>query len=308
MYVGRFAPTPSGPLHFGSLVSAVGSYCDARSKKGKWLIRIDDLDQERVAKDAHSNILHTLDSYALFWDDEPVYQSGQKHLYAHWREKLMKELDIYPCVCSRQTLRNHSTLNDGEWIYSGYCKTHSSQDKLIRSYRINLPNPCLITIDDVALGLITDDLSKSSGDFALFKPDGTPSYQLASILDDHYSGITHVVRGEDLILSSLRQAKLQQIIGHKTAKFLHLPVVRNRQGQKLSKQNKADSIKIKFASSTLFNALTFLSQSPPSELQTQNPIDIMDWAVANWTVSSVRYDERNIKAAVVTRSTHTQVD
>lgn len=308
MYVGRFAPTPSGPLHFGSLVTAVGSYCDARSKKGKWLIRLDDLDQERVVKGAHSNILDTLDSYALFWDDEPIYQSKQKHIYTHWRKKLIKELDIYPCVCSRQTIRKHSTLNGDEWIYSGYCKTHSSKDKPIRSYRIKLPTPCSVSIDDLALGLITDDLCKSSGDFVLFKPDGTPSYHLASILDDHYSGITHVVRGEDLLLSSLKQAKLQKIIGLTNSKFLHLPIVRNKEGKKLSKQNKADPIKIALASSTLFNALTFLSQSPPSELRTQNPSDIMNWAVENWKVSSIRYEGSNVKAEAAIHSIHIQGD
>ena len=308
MYVGRFAPTPSGPLHFGSLVTAVGSYCDARSKKGKWLIRLDDLDQERVVKGMHSNILDTLDSYALFWDDEPIYQSKQKRIYTQWRKKLIKELDIYPCVCSRQTIRKHSTLNGDEWIYSGYCKTHSSKDKPIRSYRIKLPTPCSVSINDLALGSITDDLSKSSGDFVLFKPDGTPSYHLASILDDHYLGITHVVRGEDLLLSSLKQAKLQKIIGLTNSNFLHLPIVRNKEGKKLSKQNKADPIKIALASSTLFNALTFLSQSPPSELRTQNPSDIMNWAVENWKVSSIRYKGSNVKAEAAIHSIHIQGD
>ena len=308
MYVGRFAPTPSGPLHFGSLVTAVGSYCDARSKKGKWLIRLDDLDQERVVKGMHSNILDTLDSYALFWDDEPIYQSKQKRIYTQWRKKLIKELDIYPCVCSRQTIRKHSTLNGDEWIYSGYCKTHSSKDKPIRSYRIKLPTPCSVSINDLALGSITDDLCKSSGDFVLFKPDGTPSYHLASILDDHYLGITHVVRGEDLLLSSLKQAKLQKIIGLTNSNFLHLPIVRNKEGKKLSKQNKADPIKIALASSTLFNALTFLSQSPPSELQTQNPSDIMNWAVENWKVSSIHYEGSNVKAEAAIHSTHIQDD
>ena len=308
MYVGRFAPTPSGPLHFGSLVTAVGSYCDARSKKGKWLIRLDDLDQERVVKGMHSNILDTLDSYALFWDDEPIYQSKQKRIYTQWRKKLIKELDIYPCVCSRQTIRKHSTLNGDEWIYSGYCKTHSSKDKPIRSYRIKLPTPCSVSINDLALGSITDDLSKSSGDFVLFKPDGTPSYHLASILDDHYLGITHVVRGEDLLLSSLKQAKLQKIIGLTNSNFLHLPIVRNKEGKKLSKQNKADPIKIALASSTLFNALTFLSQSPPSELRTQNPSDIMNWAVENWKVSSICYEGSKVKAEAAIPSTHIQGD
>jgi glutamyl-Q tRNA(Asp) synthetase len=156
--------------------------------------------------------------------------------------------------------------------------------------------------------LITDDLCKSSGDFVLFKPDGTPSYHLASILDDHYSGITHVVRGDDLLLSSLKQAKLQKIIGLTNSKFLHLPIVRNKEGKKLSKQNKADPIKIALASSTLFNALTFLSQSPPSELRTQNPSDIMNWAVENWKVSSIRYEGTNVKAEAAIHSTHIQDD
>ena len=308
MYVGRFAPTPSGPLHFGSLVTAVGSYLDARSKNGKWLIRIDDLDQDRTVKGADSNILRMLDSYALYWDDRPIYQSKHKLMYDSWQHKLKKELDIYPCVCSRKAIREHSTPQGDELIYSGYCKTNSTKNKLIRSYRIDLRQPCTVSIDDAALGSITDDLSKSSGDFAVFKPDATVSYQLASVLDDHHTGITHIVRGEDLLLSSLRQRELQRILGHRTPKFLHLPLVKNKEGQKLSKQNKAESIKLELASSTLFNALTFLSQSPPIGLKNENPRDIISWAVENWKISNISSKRDDVKAEEVTQSTHNRVD
>ena len=308
MYVGRFAPTPSGPLHFGSLVTAVGSYCDARSKKGKWVVRLDDLDQERNVKGADSLILNTLDSYSLHWDGEPIYQSKQRSLYDGWRHKFVTELDVYPCACSRKKIREHSAPIGDEWIYSGFCKTHTTKNKIIRSYRINLPQPCPVSIDDARLGLITDDLYKSSGDFVLFRPDGTLSYHLASIVDDYHCGINHVVRGEDLLLSSLRQAKIKNIMGQCNPKFLHLPLARNKEGQKLSKQNKAKSVDSNLASSTLFDALNFLSQEPPRELQTENTNDIMAWAVENWSIRNMRRKENNVTAGVAARSTHNQAD
>ncbi|MDC1311986.1 tRNA glutamyl-Q(34) synthetase GluQRS [Burkholderiales bacterium] len=308
MYVGRFAPTPSGPLHFGSIVTAVGSYCDAKSRNGKWIVRIDDLDQARTVRGADSDILYMLDSYALHWDGRAIYQSRQRYVYESWRHKLKEELDIYPCVCSRKKIREHSTLQNEEWIYSGYCKTHSTKNKIIRSYRINLRQGCTVAIDDAVLGSITDDLNKSSGDFVLFKPDGTVSQHLANVLDDHHSGITHIVRGEDLLLSSLRQSEIRRILGHNNPKFLHLPLVRNKAGQKLSKQNKAEPIKSELASSTLFDALTFLSQSPPIELQREKPSDIMIWAVGNWKIPNVFSKKTNTKDAAVTQSTRNQVD
>ena len=282
MYVGRFAPTPSGPLHFGSIVTAIGSYCDAKFNGGRWIIRIDDLDEERNVSGADRNILHTLECLGLYWDDQPIYQSQQKSYYADWRDVLKKKYDIYPCSCSRKTLREHSVIKGGDWIYSGHCKTHFSKQKPIRNHRLNLRQPCTITINDIGQGPITEDLCVTSGDFVVFKADGTPSYHLASVLDDYRLGISHVVRGRDLLRSSIRQAELQRVLGQLTPSFLHLPLVTNEKGQKLSKQNKAVPINLKVPQKVIINALKFLSQNPPSELSSASSEEILNWASEHW--------------------------
>ena len=185
MYVGRFAPTPSGPLHFGSIVTAIGSYCDAKFNGGRWIIRIDDLDEERNIDGADTDILRTLESLGLQWDTHPIYQSQQKKYYGEWRHALSKKDDVYPCSCSRKILREHSVFKDGDWIYSGHCKLHFTENQTIRNHRFNLRQPCTISINDIGQGLIAEDLCVTSGDFVVFKADGTPSYHLASVLDDH---------------------------------------------------------------------------------------------------------------------------
>ncbi|HBZ17824.1 MAG TPA: tRNA glutamyl-Q(34) synthetase GluQRS [Betaproteobacteria bacterium] len=287
MYVGRFAPTPSGSLHFGSVVTAIGSYCDAKFNDGRWIIRIDDLDEERNIDGADTDILRTLESLGLHWDAQPIYQSRQKKYYGEWLHALSRKDDVYPCSCSRKTLREHSVFKDGDWIYSGHCKFHFTENQTIRNHRFNLRQPCTITINDIGQGLIAEDLYVTSGDFVVFKADGTPSYHLASVLDDHRLGITHVVRGRDLLRSSLRQAELQRALGQMTPSFLHLPLVKNEAGQKLSKQNKAGPINAKAPKKVLIDALRFLHQNLPPELLSSSIEEILIWASKHWDTSTI---------------------
>ena len=282
MYVGRFAPTPSGPLHFGSMVTAVGSFCDAKSQSGKWLIRIDDLDHERKVEGADTEIFRVLESFSPTWDDEPIYQSQQRQYYEDWLTEFGVKIDCYPCVCSRKVLRQRSIQVNEEWVYNGYCRTHPIINGTIRNYRIKLNNPSITSINDTALGSVSQDLHALYGDFVVFKSDGTPSYHLASVLDDHNAGVTDIVRGRDLLSSSLRQAAIQKILGYPTQNFLHIPLVRNEKGQKLSKQNKARPINTEHVTETLIKVLHFLSQDPPRELCDATSTEILSWAVHHW--------------------------
>ena len=181
-----------------------------------------------------------------------------------------------------------SLKKDYETFYDGFCRDIQVTDQKVRNYRIRLSNACRASIHDENMGTISEDLSDSSGDFVLYTRNGIPSYHLASVLDDHHMGITNVVRGLDLLRSSIRQAKLQELLEYKTPTYLHLPIAKNKLGQKLSKQNKAEAIDDKLATHTLIRALGFLNQPNPENLKYGTREEIIDWAVQNWNPNDIK--------------------
>jgi glutamyl-Q tRNA(Asp) synthetase len=280
-YQGRFAPSPTGPLHFGSLVAAVGSYLDAKHHQGKWLVRIEDLDTPRTVKDADYEILSTLEAYGLHWDEGIVYQSQRTPIYEDAFHRLIEAGAVYPCACSRKEIADSALQRGDELVYPGTCRIGIAQGKTSRAWRVRV-NETTINFTDSLQGNITQDLATEIGDFVLLRADGLFAYQLAVVVDDAAQGITDVVRGADLLYSTPRQIYLQQLLGLNTPAYMHLPVVVNSQGEKLSKQTLAQPVVKNNAASTLFDALMFLRQQPPAELRLSTVEEILAWAIANW--------------------------
>ncbi len=239
-YIGRFAPSPTGPLHMGSLVAAMASYLDAKAHHGQWLVRIEDLDFDRNIKGIDQHILNSLHRCGMHWDGDVTWQSQRQHLY----QDAMQMLDrhVYPCACSRKEIAD-SRLRMGEvasQIYPGTCRAGLAAGKTPRAWRLRLPQPhCNITFDDRYYGQQTQDITTEVGDFVLKRADGFWAYQLAVVVDDAAQGITHIVRGADLLNSTARQIYLQQVLNLPAVSYLHVPVVNNEAGEKLSKQTGA---------------------------------------------------------------------
>ena len=248
-YRGRFAPSPTGPLHLGSLATALGSWLDARAYGGAWLVRIEDVDTLRTVAGADQLILDQLQACGLEWDEEPVWQSQRTNLYQKALEQLINIDLIYGCQCSRKQIeesllqRGIEMASNQELMYPGTCR---EQKLSIQNHalRIRLAHECHISFTDRCLGKQTQDLHTQVGDFVLRRADGLFTYQLAVVVDDHDQGITHVVRGEDLLTNTARQLHLQQCLGYQTPSYLHLPLVTNDAGEKLSKQTKATAVDI----------------------------------------------------------------
>jgi len=248
-YRGRFAPSPTGPLHLGSLATALGSWLDARAHGGTWLVRIEDVDTPRTVPGADRLILDQLQACGLEWDEATVRQSQRTALYQNALDLLTSEGLIYGCQCSRkqieEALQKEGVLikPNQELIYPGTCRERkvSIQNHALR---IRLPHECQISFTDRDLGKQTQDLNTQVGDFVLRRADGLFTYQLAVVVDDHLQGITHIVRGEDLLSNTSRQIYLQQCLGYQTPSYLHLPLVTNDAGEKLSKQTKATAVDI----------------------------------------------------------------
>ena len=254
-YRGRFAPSPTGPLHAGSLVAALGSWLDARANGGQWLLRIEDIDTPRCVPGADLQIQSQLRACGLFWDEEPSYQSRRQELYQAAFQRLNELGKLYSCSCSRQTIANTlaaagiRTPRNQEMVYPGTCRPSqliSYTDGLLadskKAWRIALPEKCQIQFEDLPLGIQHQDLSREVGDFVLRRNDGFFTYQLAVVVDDADQGITHVVRGKDLLNNTARQIYLQQQLGYPTPSYRHLPLVLDTNGEKLSKQTLASSI------------------------------------------------------------------
>ncbi|MGA7594300.1 MAG: tRNA glutamyl-Q(34) synthetase GluQRS [Gallionella sp.] len=280
-YRGRFAPSPTGPLHFGSLVAAVGSYLDARHHQGKWLVRIDDLDTPRAVDGAAADILGTLEAHGLHWDEQVVYQSQRTAAYEQAFLQLKKTGLMYPCACSRREIADSALQRGDEQVYSGTCRNGIATDKTARSWRVRV-NDAVIALDDLLQGTITQELATGVGDFVLLRADGLYAYQLAVVVDDAAQEITDVVRGADLLCSAPRQAYLQRLLGLKTPSYMHLPVAVNARGEKLSKQTLADPVTKHNPAYTLFKVLAFLRQNPPADLRTGTAEEILAWAISNW--------------------------
>lgn len=281
IYRGRFAPSPTGPLHFGSLVAAVGSYLEAKSRHGKWLIRIEDLDQGREAPGASKGILNTLEALGMEWDGEVVYQSRRNKAYQAALTLLEKRDLIYPCVCSRKEIADSCVVGIDGPIYPGICRSSLLNKRHPAARRVRTDNR-LIEFKDTLRGLIQQRLESDIGDFVLRRADGIFAYQLAVVVDDAEQGITHVVRGEDLLNSTPRQIYLQQLLGYSTLAYMHLPLVLNAQGEKLSKQTHAAPVINSDPVSQLILAIRFLGQTPPAELAESDVTSFWKWITENW--------------------------
>ncbi|WP_332848329.1 tRNA glutamyl-Q(34) synthetase GluQRS [Massilia sp. S19_KUP03_FR1] len=243
-YIGRFAPSPSGPLHAGSLVAAVASYLDARAHQGTWLIRIEDIDEVRTAPGAAQDIIATLRAFGMEADGEIVWQSRRKELYQAAFDRLAAH--AYPCGCNRREIADSrlGLAADGAALYPGVCRDGVPPGRPARSLRVRVPEPGqdLIVFTDRLSGEMRQQLAAESGDFVLRRADGYWAYQLAVVVDDALQGITDVVRGADLLDSTPRQVYLQHLLGYPTPRYLHVPVLRSATGEKLSKQTGALSI------------------------------------------------------------------
>lgn len=279
-YIGRFAPSPTGELHIGSLIGAVASYLDAKANQGKWLLRMEDLDPPREVPGAASAILRSLEDHGLHWDGAVLWQSHRHKAYQSTIEQLLATDHAFFCQCSR------SQLKKTNGIYLGTCRGQLSPPTG-REYAIRMQVPAAtISFNDLIQGHCAQQLQQELGDFVLKRKDGLFAYQLAVVVDDAEQGISHIVRGSDLLDSTPRQIYLQRALNLPQPDYAHVPVITNRQGQKLSKQTFAPALLANQAASNLITALRFLQQPlPPSELQ--QPEQILAWAQRHWSLSRI---------------------
>ena len=287
-YRGRFAPSPSGPLHFGSLVAALGSYLDARAQSGKWLLRIEDVDQPRTVPAAADGILRTLEGFGFEWDGEVIIQSHRLDLYHAALVRLQLDGDVYPCACSRSEIAaatSHPSV-DGGLLYPGTCRDGLADGKAARSWRLRVPDRELCFVDRVQ-GEVRQNLQREVGDFVLLRADGQYAYQLAVVVDDAVQRVNAVVRGVDLLDSTARQIWLQQRLGLPTPSYAHLPVVVNAAGEKLSKQTQATPVDPAGGSTVLACALEFLGHPMPFEMRDVPVADFWRWAISVWSIERV---------------------
>ncbi|WP_299982336.1 tRNA glutamyl-Q(34) synthetase GluQRS [uncultured Pseudoteredinibacter sp.] len=280
-YIGRFAPSPTGPLHMGSLLAALASFLDARSQQGKWLIRIEDLDPPREQVGATDSILRSLEAHGLLHDGDICFQSQRHERYLEVLEQLLKLNAIFPCQCSRQEL----AANKG--IHNGRC--HSD--------KVELPSPgwawraatqaINLQFEDSLKGIQRQALAEEVGDFVLLRKDGLFAYQLAVVVDDIDFNISHIVRGEDLLSSTARQIYLYELLNCTPVKYSHLPLIMNSQGQKLSKQNHAPEIQSSLAPENIYFCLQLLGQKPLAELRGASCEELLQWGIENWNLKDI---------------------
>jgi glutamyl-Q tRNA(Asp) synthetase len=263
------------------LVAAVGSYLDAKQHQGKWLVRIEDLDIPRTVKGADVDILGTLEACGLLWDEDVVYQSRRTAAYEEALQRLKQTGSVYPCACSRKEIADSALKRGIELVYPGTCRNGIAQGKVARAWRVRVEDAS-ISFSDRLQGFITLDPAREVGDFVILRADGLFAYQLAVVVDDAAQGISDVVRGSDLLFSTPRQIYLQRLLGLDTPRYMHLPVLVNAQGEKLSKQNLALPVGKDDPVSVLFKSLETLRLQPPVELLSLTVEQILDWAVANW--------------------------
>lgn len=286
-YIGRFAPSPTGLLHFGSLVAAVASYCDAKANHGQWLLRIEDLDRPREVAGAVDTILRQLEALGFEWDGKVHYQSQRDTYYAAALYQLQKQDLIYPCTCTRKEIADSTHLVGVEGlIYPKTCLQHPIKLNTKAALRIKAKLGHM-HFNDAIQGVITQNLQLEAGDFVLQRADGLFTYQLAVVVDDAMQGVTHVVRGADLLHSTPRQIYLQQQLGLPTPSYAHIPTACNQFGEKLSKQTLAKPIDTRLAGQALCNALHFLGQKLPSGLANEPTHTVWQWAIAHWQLSQI---------------------
>ena len=283
-YIGRFAPSPTGPLHLGSLITALGSYMIAHSHAGKWLLRFEDVDSSRTVPSSASDILKTLEEHGLYWDAEVVFQSKQTEYYQHAFDQLKKLDCIYACQCSRKNIAHNATRNQYGRVYPGTCRTVglNEQDAAIR---VKVDNNTILFRDSLQ-GPLEQNLQRDIGDFVIKRRDNLFAYQLAVVVDDALAGITEVVRGADLLINTPRQIFLQKLLGYWTPTYAHLPVLTNREGQKLSKQTFAEAVSNTPAINNLLKAWSALGQATP-DIRLDSVGEFFQWAHSKWQLTSV---------------------
>jgi len=283
-YVGRFAPSPSGPLHFGSLLAAVASYAQAKASNGRWLVRIEDIDPPREQPGADKIILDSLEAYGFEWDGPASYQGEFRARHEALIQNLLGAGEAYPCRCSRRDLANVPRGPLGA-IYPGTCRNgcHAG-DVAIRLRTDDEP----VKFTDRLQGPQNQRLESASGDFIIKRRDGLIAYHFAVVADDFDQGITEVVRGIDLLDSTPRHIRLQRALGFTTPAYTHIPVIENADRQKLSKLTGAKAIPLGATGPVLVSALAALRQCPPAGLANEDIDSIWAWAIANWCTDALR--------------------
>jgi glutamyl-Q tRNA(Asp) synthetase len=288
-YRGRFAPSPTGPLHFGSLIAAVGSYLAARHAGGQWLVRIEDLDPPREAPGSADQILRTLEDLGFEWDETVIRQSHRLGAYEAAAKQLQLAGLAYECTCSRAEIAAASTAASAvaeEPRYPGWCRERPLAPERARALRFRVPNGA-VTFTDELQGTLASDVAAESGDFVIRRRDGWFAYQLAVAIDDAAQGVTHVVRGADLLTSTARQILLQRALGLRTPTYAHLPLAVDKSGAKLSKSAGSAALDGQKPTWLLWLALDFLQQKPPSGLRLSEPQELWSWAIQHWTQAAL---------------------
>lgn len=287
-YRGRFAPSPTGPLHFGSLITATASYLDAKAHAGSWLVRMEDVDSTRNVAGAADHILATLDAFGFEWTGDVLWQSTRSEAYAAALGQLKNLGLAYGCACTRKEIADSSAhpAADGGLIYPGTCRSGRLAGRPVRAWRLRVGSE-EISFEDRLQGRYSQQLERDAGDFVLLRADGLFAYQLAVTVDDVFQGISHIVRGADLIASTPRQIWLQRCLGYPLPSYAHLPVACNADGEKLSKQTLAAAIDPGSAAASLVAALRFLGQPAPFELRRAPLSAVWAWAFANWTFALI---------------------
>ncbi len=283
LYRGRFAPSPTGPLHFGSLVAAVASFLDARANGGEWLLRIEDVDTPRTVAGAEDDILRTLEAFGLHWDGAIVRQSERAPLYRDALERLHEASLVYRCRCSRREVADSALAGIEGPVYPGTCRDLRLAPTVEGADRLRVAGG-EVAFDDRVMGRVEQDVTDAIGDFVLRRRDGLFAYQLAVVVDDAAQGITDVVRGADLLLSTPRQILLQRLLRFPTPRYLHVPVATHADGQKLSKQSLAATVDRARPAEALANALKFLGQPAPAA---RDPADLVAAAAKCWNLSRI---------------------
>jgi glutamyl-Q tRNA(Asp) synthetase len=296
-YRGRFAPSPSGPLHFGSLVAAMGSYLDARSRQGNWLIRIENIDPPREVSGASGRILRTLEALGFEWDEPVLYQSTRHAAYLDAISDLRNMALLYECCCSRSEIQERGRVGSEGVIYPGTCRTRvkppSAKGSGKRHALRLVTHDQTVSFTDGIQGALSQNIVREIGDFIIKRADGHFAYQLAVVVDDAHQGITDVVRGADLLTSTPRQIYLQRLLGLSTPSYKHLPLVTDKSGRKLSKQHRSDPINAAAPVLALLAALKFLNQPLPPETP-GTVAEFWNWAIARWNHSLINSNNYTI--------------
>jgi glutamyl-Q tRNA(Asp) synthetase len=286
IYRGRFAPSPTGPLHFGSLVSAVASYLEARTRGGAWLVRMEDLDPPRVMPGAADQILSTLSAFGMTSDEPVPYQSSRSEAYRHALTTLNDLGAVYACACTRREIADSAVAGIDGYIYPGTCRNALPAGREARTWRVRTRDST-IAFDDAVQGALHYDLERDIGDYVVYRADRVYAYQLAVVVDDADQGITDIVRGADLLDSTPRQIHLQRLLGLRTPAYAHVPVAVNAAGEKLSKQTFAPALDTRDPAPALIAALRFLGQHPPPDMSCASLQEVWSWACASWRLERV---------------------